>query len=74
MVKAVTLITTELGKMDEICSKIREVKGVKDAFVIAGRADIVVYFEGDVEEISKIMREIGRIEGVKTTETLIEVK
>ena len=71
MVKAVTLITTELAKWMKYVRKIREIKGVKDAFAVAGRADIVVYFE---EDIKKVALEVHKIEGVRRTGTLIQVE
>lgn len=73
MVKAITLITVAPGKLEEVEKRIKIVEGVKDSFTVTGRADIVVYFEGSYEEICRIVKELGGIEGVNTTETLIEV-
>lgn len=73
MVKVATLITTEPGKVDEVEGRVKALEGVDDAFTVTGRADIIALFAGTFEEISKIIGEIGKIEGVKTTETLVEL-
>ena len=73
MVKALTLVTVSPGKVLDASKEIREVKGVKEVLVVAGRADIIVFFEGSLEEIAKIVSEIGRVESVAATETLVEL-
>jgi DNA-binding Lrp family transcriptional regulator len=73
MVKAAILITTSPGKVDEVASKIKEIKNISDILIVTGRVDIVVLCEGSLEEISTITKKIGEIREVETTETLIEL-
>jgi len=73
MPRAVTLITTSPGKVDDVATGVRAVKGVREVLTVAGRADVAVLFEGSFEEIPKILSGIQEVEGVQTTETLVEL-
>jgi len=73
MPRGVSLITTFPGKMDDVATGVRAVQGVREALTVAGRADIAAIFEGSFEEISKILNGIQKVEGVQTTETLMEL-
>lgn len=73
MVKAVTLITASPGKVDAVASGVKAIQGVNDVLTVAGRADVAAMSEGSSEDISRIMRKIEEVEGVQTTETLLEV-
>ena len=73
MPRAVALITTSPGKMDGVAAGVRAVKGVRDVLTVAGRADVAVLFEGSFEDIPKILSRIQKVEGVLTTETLVEL-
>ena len=42
--------------------------------ITTGRVDIVVLTEGGIKDLSSLAREIFKIEGVETTETLVEVE
>lgn len=45
--KALTLITTETGKLDAVAKAIRNIKsGIKEVLIVTGRADIAVFSEG----------------------------
>jgi DNA-binding Lrp family transcriptional regulator len=56
----------------EALSKIPQVKNV---FPVLGRWDIVADVEAsDIEELTKIVRKIGRLGSVVFTETLMEMK
>lgn len=73
--KAAILISVEASKISEVLNEVNKVKGVKEAFSVAGRADIVAMIETkDLNELSKISAKINSISGVSTTETLIEAK
>ncbi|GBC74980.1 hypothetical protein HRbin06_00288 [archaeon HR06] len=74
MAKAAILITTIPAKVDEVASKIKKLKGVKELLITTGRVDIVVLTEGGIKDLSSLAREIFKIEGVETTETLVEVE
>lgn len=73
MVKAVTLITASPGKVDAVASGVEAIEGVNDVLTVAGRADVAAMSEGSSEDILRIMRKIEEVEGVQTTETLMEV-
>jgi len=73
MPRGVTLITTFPSKIDDVATGVRAVQGVREALTVAGRADIAAVFEGSFEEIPKILSGIQKVEGVQTTETLMEL-
>lgn len=73
MPRAVALITTFPGKVDDVATGARAVEGVGDVLTVAGRADVAVFFEGSLEEIPKILGGIQKVDGVQTTETLVEL-
>jgi len=72
--KAAILITTIPARVDEVASKIKKLKGVKELLITTGRVDIVVLTEGNIKDLSSLAKEIFKIEGVETTETLVEVE
>jgi DNA-binding Lrp family transcriptional regulator len=73
--KAVILISVEANKLSEVLNEVKKVSEVKEAFSVAGRADIVAIIEAkDLNELSKISVKLNSILGVSTTETLIEAK
>jgi len=55
-------------------SKIRKIEGVKDAFDISGRFDTIALVDvEDLSAVKKVVLRIQAIEGVRRTETLIEI-
>ena len=42
--------------------------------VVAGRADISVLLQGNIDEINKMVIDFKKIKDIVTTETLIEVE
>jgi len=73
--KAAILISVEVNKLSGVLNEVKKVSGVKEAFSVAGRADIVAIIEAkDLNELSKISVKLNSILGVSTTETLIEAK
>jgi len=63
------------GKVDtvvEILKKKRRV--VKQVMIVAGRADISVILQGNIEEINHMVIDFKKIKDIVTTETLIEVE
>jgi hypothetical protein len=73
MVKAAILITTAPGRVDDVASKVRALKHITDVLTVAGRADVVALCEGTFEDISLVVWRVGEIDGVETTETLVEL-
>jgi hypothetical protein len=63
------------GKVDgvvEILKKKRRV--VKQVMIVAGRADISVLLQGNIEDINHMVIDFKKIKDIVTTETLIEVE
>ncbi len=42
--------------------------------IVAGRADISVFLQGNIEEINHMVIDFKKIKDIVTTETLIEVE
>lgn len=73
--KALTLITTEPGKLDAVAKAIRGIKsGITGVLVVTGRADIAVFSEGSIKDVNNIIMSIGKIKDVVTTETMFEIE
>ncbi len=73
--RALCLIMVKPGKVDvvvEILKKKRRV--VKQVMIVAGRADISVLLQGNIDEINNMVIDFKKIKGIVTTETLIEVE
>ncbi len=72
---ALTLITTNAGKVDNVARAVRSIKsGVRDVLIITGRADVAVFSEGSIKDINNTIMKIGKIKGVLTTETMFEIE
>ena len=67
------MITTAPGKVDSVAKAIREL-GVKDVLTVTGRVDVVVFLEGARDEVTGRIKDLFDVEGVETTETLLEVE
>lgn len=75
MISACVLIRTERGRFSEVAEKMKEFEGVKDAFTVFGRYDVVVDLEASsLESLTKTAFKMGNISGVVFTETLIEAQ
>jgi len=73
MVKACVLIKAVPTKMDNILKSILELPEVKKAYFTYGRFDIVCFLEAeDSAKVSSLTAKINSIEGVRSSETLIE--
>ena len=73
--RALCLITVKTGKVDfvvEILKKKRKI--IKQIMVVAGRADISVLLQGNIDEINNMVIDFKKIKDIVTTETLIEVE
>lgn len=68
-----TLIKTKPTLTDEVLEKTRKLSDVRKAFVAYGRYDLVAFATcDDYSEIRKLSSAINAIEGVRSTETLVE--
>jgi hypothetical protein len=63
------------GKVDEVVQILKKKrKVVKQVMIVAGRADISVLLQGNIDEINNMVIDFKKIKGIVTTETLIEVE
>ncbi|MEM1607030.1 MAG: Lrp/AsnC ligand binding domain-containing protein [Candidatus Bathyarchaeia archaeon] len=75
MVSACMLIRTEHGRFEDVVKAVSQLKGVKRAFPVLGRYDVVVDIEAaDMKDLGLTVLRIGRLSGVVFTETLVEIE
>ena len=73
--KACILVKTKPDTYDNIAESISKFAGVEGAFVVIGRTDIAVRAEADdLMALSVLALNIGTINGVSATETLISLE
>jgi len=73
--RALCLIMVKPGKVDEVVQILKKKrKIVKQVMIVAGRADISVLLQGNIDEINSMVIDFKKIKGIETTETLIEVE
>ncbi|KPV64636.1 MAG: AsnC family protein [Candidatus Bathyarchaeota archaeon BA2] len=73
MVSACVLIYCDAGKFPAVLNEVKKLAGVKRAFSVLGRCDVVAEIEAvDVKTLSEITWKITRLLGVTATETLME--
>lgn len=71
LTEALILITTEIGTMEKVLKKVKQMKAVQKANMITGPYDVMAIAQADdISEISNVlMEEIRNIDGVKETVT-----
>jgi len=81
VVSACVLIRCEAGKILDVASllgvaeRIKGFKGVKTAFPVLGRWDVVVELEAPtIEALAATVLKINSLSGVRDTETIVEAK
>jgi uncharacterized protein with GYD domain len=75
LVSACILIRTEHGRFGEIVRAVTQIKGVKRAFPVLGRYDVVADVEAtDIKELAATVLRVSRLSGVVFTETLVEIE
>jgi len=63
------------GKVDAVVEILKKKRRVlKQVMIVAGRADISVILQGNIEEINHMVIDFKKIKDIVTTETLIEVE
>jgi DNA-binding Lrp family transcriptional regulator len=69
------LIKVEPGHIEDILGNISKIRNVREANAVTGSYDIIVKIEGaGISEIlSTVVKDIHRIEGITSTETLVAV-
>ncbi|MBA4719174.1 MAG: Lrp/AsnC family transcriptional regulator [Nitrosopumilus sp.] len=75
-VKTLTGINMDSKKRDHIIEELFKIDGVREIAEVTGRFDILVtMYSKSLEQIHKIVSEkIGRIEGIQSSESFIEMK
>ncbi len=75
IMRALCLITVKPGKVDVVVQILKKKRKVlKQIMIVAGRADISVLLQGNIEEINHMVIDFKKIKDIVTTETLIEVE
>lgn len=70
------LMKVEPGALDKVCHDLKSMKDVIEVATVTGAYDIFVKVEGKFisDVLSVVLREIRKMPGVQSTETLIAVK
>ena len=69
------LIAVKAGTIDDVVIILRKKrKTLKEVMVVTGRADITVLLNGSIDEINNAVIDLKKINGIVSTETLIEVE
>jgi DNA-binding Lrp family transcriptional regulator len=70
---ACILLKTVPLQTDAVLRKVKSLKGVRKVFVAYGRYDMIAFAEATgYPEIRKLTGEINSMQGVRSTETLVE--
>ncbi len=73
--RALCLITVKPGKVDFVVPILKKKRKIlKQIMIVAGRADISVVLQGNIDEINSMVIDFKKIKDIVTTETLIEVE
>ncbi len=75
-VKALTGINMDSKKRDHVIDELFKIDGVREVAEVTGRFDILVtMYSKSLDQMHKIVSEqIGRIEGIQSSESFIEMK
>ncbi|MFQ6076275.1 MAG: Lrp/AsnC ligand binding domain-containing protein [Candidatus Bathyarchaeia archaeon] len=75
MVRACILIRVSSGVERATVEAVKKVRGVKKAYNVFGRYDVVAFAEAPtLRGISAVSGRVNSTEGIKSTETLIETR
>jgi uncharacterized protein with GYD domain len=70
--KACILVKCQPGKHGVVCDAIAKFNGVKSAFPVMGRTDVVIVADVvDLKALSSLALSIGKVTGIVASETLI---
>ncbi len=73
--RALCLITVKAGKVDMVVPILKKKRKIlKQIMIVAGRADISVLLQGNIDEINNMVNYFKKIKDLVTTETLIDVE
>ena len=70
------LIETDPVSVEKVVSDIRAIDGVQRVDAVTGVCDILALVEGDdiSEVLNTVMRKLRKVEGIRSTETLVVMK
>ncbi len=73
MLTAIVLIDTQAARIPEVAAEIAELKGVSEVYSVTGKADLVAMVRVAAhEDLADVIADrIGKVDGVRRTETLI---
>lgn len=73
---AFILMNAELGKENKLVTELRQVPNVKEVYPVYGVYDVVMEIEADSMETLRetITNQVRKIDGIKSTLTMIIVK
>ena len=76
MPNAFVLLSTELGREEDIIKDLKNLEGVKEVFRVYGVYDIIAKVESDtMDKVKEIITwKLRKLTGVKSTLTLIVMK
>lgn len=76
MSKAIVLITSYPGKDREVANNLKNVEGVGDVYLAAGRYDVVAEVQApdDANMLALIYDKIRKIDNIKKTHTMFCLK
>jgi nitrate reductase NapAB chaperone NapD len=73
MIKACLLVKTVPVKGAVIEEEVKKIRGIKKAFQTYGRADMVIFIEAnDFDDVLDIIARVHLLDGIRSTETLVE--
>ncbi len=73
--RALCLITVKAGTVDAVVQILKKKRKIlKLIMIVAGRSDISVLLQGNINEINSMVIDFKKIKDIVTTETLIEVE
>jgi len=72
MAKAIILINADPGRDREVANKIKEIEGVQNVYLAAGRFDVVVEAQApdDTSMLSLAYDQVRVIDGIRETHTM----
>ncbi len=75
IMRALCLITVKPGKVDMVVQILKKKRKIlKQIMIVAGRADVSVLLQGNIDEINSMVHDFKKIKDIVSTETLIEVE
>jgi len=73
MISGLMLIKASAINAPSIVKEVKGMKGIIDAYMVFGRFDIVIFLEAeDFSKLKDLAKKISSINGIKSTETLIQ--